>query len=134
MEGKDVCWHVLLGAMLASPTVRKQALAVIQRQDAPKALQPLWDALASADPARIWGCVDAIGMNPRGSGKIIDQLLLQLQQDALGRFIKKTMQDCEFLHHAADLGPDAICDKLEGVIAKIRVRQEQLNGKDATAG
>ncbi len=128
-------WLVLIGAMLASPAARKQALAGFTRQDVPNALQTLWDALATNDGNKVWAAVECIKLKPAASGKVLDALIAQLQERALKEYLEKTMSRAA-MSSKAGLGADAVADALEGWAAAIRQRQAQIskgstNGKEA---
>jgi hypothetical protein len=131
-EGKEG-WLVLLGAMLTGKEVRKQVLAAFTRQDVPKAIQPLWEAITSGDGKKVRDAVESLQWLPRGgSGKIIDSLIAKLQGDALKDFLETKCRQADLLSKGR-LGADAVADTLEQWATEIRQRQAQID-KDKPAG
>jgi hypothetical protein len=122
-------WWCLLGAMVASALVRKQAASILL-SDVPKELQPLWTAVMSGDGNKVWGAVDALGLKPAdGSEKgasVVSRLIHALQEKALARYVKTVVSQAEFSHKGI-LDPEQIADSFESIAAKIRQRKEVLS-------
>lgn len=127
-DGKDA-WLALIGAMLASKDVRKQAISAFTRQDVPASLQPLWDALAIEDGNKVWTAVEPLGLRPGGQGKVLDALIAKLQQDALSQLIATRVRQSGMLSKG-QVGADAMADTLEAWAMEIRARQAQIGKQE----
>lgn len=132
-DSKDVGtiqWYVLIGAMLASPDVRKQAITAFAPGDVPRAFYGLWTALQSGNGQKVWEAVSMIGLpaphpQPLPGATVAGRLIQELQERALRAFVEKKCTEAQFFKQAG-LGADAVADAMESVAAAIRVRQAQI--------
>lgn len=130
-------WWCLMGAMIASSAVRKQASSILL-SDVPKPLRSLWTAVMSGDGSKVWGAADALGLKPAdGSEKgatLVGRLIHDLQEKALAEYVKQVVSQASFSHKGI-LEPEAIAESFESIAAKIRQRKELISkpskeGKD----
>src|SRR5687767_5976689 len=105
-------WWCLLGAMIASQSVRKQASSILLA-DVPKPLRSLWTAVMSGDGSKVWGAADALGLKPADASEkgvtLVGRLIHDLQEKALAAYVKTVVAQAEFSHKGI-LEPDQIAD------------------------
>jgi hypothetical protein len=121
-------WLLLLGAMLASGPVLKEAVKKIAVDDVPQAWRPLWEAAKSEQSEAVKGVLVSYGIEPANGERAVNVLLKTVQRRVLREYAASAVQRAA---RSKLLEPEQTADFLEGMATAIRAKLDALNGRDA---
>jgi hypothetical protein len=120
-------WLLLLGAMLASGPVLKEAVKKIAVDDVPQAWRPLWEAAKSEQSEAVKGVLVSYGIEPANGERAVNVLLKTVQRRVLREYAANAVQRAA---RSKLLEPEQTADFLEGMATSIRAKIDALNGRE----